>query len=104
MRTSRFASGLFLLLFGVILLSSSGISIKPEPILTRETVTEERYTSSRPLESYSVKGNLTREDQFRVTFTLGVDTIPFIEGFGVDVNITDPMGNTKNTFVRLVQH
>lgn len=91
MKRGMLALGIFLLLVGVVFLGGSRIVIQPE--LGEKWVGVEE-TRSGPTQSLSIEGNLTQNDTFVVRFDFRFTSTPVQPMGRVQINVTDPVGDT----------
>jgi len=93
MRKGLLALGIFLSFVGLGFIAASKLVVKPEPVET-DWIDIDKVSSQEPRYVLSVNGSLNQGDKFRVYFqlypvygTLSVDA-------SVEVNLTDPNGNS----------
>jgi len=95
MRKKVFALGVCVLFLGVVLTSSSGMLIKPEPQGVWALVKDVTAPAAERVEHLFVEGNLTTGDKFRVIFSLAPPPSGRISlDTEVLINLTDPIGHT----------
>jgi hypothetical protein len=98
MRKDILALGMFAMLLGLVFLSASRTAI--EPGLKWDVVVNTRANVST--EKLSLEGNLTEGDRFQVNFALDQSSAqPFLMEPEVQVNVTDPNGDSKLYSIRL---